>query len=76
MSAGGGGDRRAGGRAQIRDHRQPGADRKMSEPDCPPDERPPTPGALVRVLKIVNKKGLHARASAKFVQTVERFGPT
>ena len=30
-------------------------------------------GALVRVLEIVNKKGLHARASAKFVQTVERF---
>jgi phosphocarrier protein HPr len=29
--------------------------------------------ALVRVLEIVNKKGLHARASAKFVQTVERF---
>ena len=26
-----------------------------------------------RVLEIVNKKGLHARASAKFVQTVERF---
>jgi phosphocarrier protein len=25
------------------------------------------------VLQIVNKKGLHARASAKFVQTVERF---
>jgi phosphocarrier protein len=34
----------------------------------------PTPqGAVVRVLEIVNKKGLHARASAKFVQTVERF---
>jgi phosphocarrier protein len=32
---------------------------------------PHTP--VVRVLKIVNKKGLHARASAKFVQTVERF---
>jgi phosphocarrier protein len=32
-----------------------------------------TPGALVRVLKIVNQKGLHARASAKFVQTVEKF---
>jgi len=31
------------------------------------------PGAIVRVLKIVNQKGLHARASAKFVQTVERF---
>ncbi len=30
-------------------------------------------GALVRVLEITNKKGLHARASAKFVQTVERF---
>jgi phosphocarrier protein len=29
--------------------------------------------ALVRVLDIVNKKGLHARASAKFVQTAERF---
>ena len=28
---------------------------------------------IVRVLDIVNKKGLHARASAKFVQTVERF---
>ena len=31
------------------------------------------PDAVVRVLKIINKKGLHARASAKFVQTVERF---
>jgi phosphocarrier protein HPr len=31
------------------------------------------PGAIVRVLKISNQKGLHARASAKFVQTVERF---
>ena len=31
------------------------------------------PGALIRVLKIVNQKGLHARASAKFVQTVEKF---
>lgn len=28
---------------------------------------------LVRVLEIVNEKGLHARAAAKFVQTVERF---
>jgi phosphocarrier protein HPr len=33
----------------------------------------PPPGATVRVLKICNQKGLHARASAKFVQTVERF---
>jgi phosphocarrier protein len=30
-------------------------------------------GALVRDILISNKKGLHARASAKFVQTVERF---
>jgi phosphocarrier protein len=30
-------------------------------------------GAIVRELEIVNKKGLHARASAKFVQTVERY---
>jgi phosphocarrier protein HPr len=28
---------------------------------------------LVRVVEIVNKKGLHARASAKFVQTAEQF---
>ncbi len=30
-------------------------------------------GALVRVFVICNKRGLHARASAKFVQTVEKF---
>ncbi|WP_425339168.1 HPr family phosphocarrier protein [Azorhizobium doebereinerae] len=29
--------------------------------------------ALVRRLPIINKRGLHARASAKFVQTVESF---
>ncbi len=28
---------------------------------------------LVRDVEIVNKKGLHARASAKFVQTAEKF---
>jgi phosphocarrier protein len=28
---------------------------------------------IVRELQICNKKGLHARASAKFVQTVEQF---
>ena len=27
----------------------------------------------MRVLEICNKKGLHARASAKFVQTVEQY---
>jgi phosphocarrier protein HPr len=30
-------------------------------------------GAVVRVFVICNKRGLHARASAKFVQTVEKF---
>ncbi|MDO5705847.1 MAG: HPr family phosphocarrier protein [Paracoccus sp. (in: a-proteobacteria)] len=29
-----------------------------------------------RVLSIINEKGLHARASAKFVETVERFDAT
>jgi len=28
---------------------------------------------VIRMLEICNKKGLHARASAKFVQTVEKF---
>jgi phosphocarrier protein len=37
-----------------------------------PERREPS-DAIVRTLEIVNKKGLHARASAKFVQTVERF---
>jgi phosphocarrier protein len=48
----------------------------MSAPDpaidCPPD-RNPAAGAIMRVLPIVNIRGLHARASAKFVQTVEKF---
>jgi phosphocarrier protein len=39
--------------------------------DCAPFEVPP--GALARDIVIVNRKGLHARASAKFVQTVEAF---
>lgn len=30
-------------------------------------------GAVTRELPITNKRGLHARASAKFVQLVERF---
>ena len=34
---------------------------------------PTREGAIVRVLPVINNKGLHARASAKFVQTVERF---
>ncbi|HEX8418298.1 MAG TPA: HPr family phosphocarrier protein [Methylobacterium sp.] len=30
-------------------------------------------GGLLSVLPVINRRGLHARASAKFVQTVERF---
>jgi phosphocarrier protein len=38
------------------------------------DAGPSVPaGAISRELLIVNKRGLHARASAKFVQMVERF---
>ncbi|HEX2512744.1 MAG TPA: HPr family phosphocarrier protein [Xanthobacteraceae bacterium] len=37
------------------------------------DTPQPREGAIRQVLEIVNKKGLHARASAKFVQTVEKF---
>jgi phosphocarrier protein len=33
----------------------------------------PAADAVTRVVEIVNKKGLHARASAKFVQLAERF---
>ena len=33
----------------------------------------PPGGALERLVEIQNKKGLHARASAKFVQTAEQF---
>ena len=38
-----------------------------------PQQRPPPAGAIVRVLPIVNSKGLHARAAAQFVLTVEKF---
>jgi phosphocarrier protein HPr len=41
--------------------------------ECTADEQPSAAGAVTRELKICNRKGLHARASAKFVQTVEKF---
>jgi len=37
------------------------------------DQQPLPKGAVRRVFVICNKKGLHARASAKFVQIVEKF---
>ena len=48
----------------------------MSDDDTPPEAASgPSipPDALSRELPIINKRGLHARASAKFVQMVERF---
>jgi phosphocarrier protein HPr len=48
----------------------------MSDEDAAPaNEAGPSipPGAVSRELPIINKRGLHARASAKFVQMVERF---
>jgi phosphocarrier protein HPr len=48
----------------------------MSDDDASPanDAGPSVPpGAVSRELPIINKRGLHARASAKFVQMVERF---
>jgi phosphocarrier protein HPr len=41
--------------------------------ECGPDGGTFRDGAVVRKLTICNRKGLHARASAKFVQTVEKF---
>ena len=38
-----------------------------------PEAQPTAAEPVVRALVICNKKGLHARASAKFVQTVEKF---
>jgi phosphocarrier protein HPr len=43
----------------------------------PPDQAGPDPAStpiLSRVVRIPNKRGLHARAAAKFVTLAERFG--
>ena len=48
----------------------------MSDDGAPPGNEagPGVPaGAISREIPIINKRGLHARASAKFVQMVERF---
>lgn len=43
-------------------------------PDQDCNEAAPAPdGALVRKFPIINRKGLHARATAKFVQCAENF---
>ena len=47
----------------------------MSDEAAPDKELGPSvpAGAISRELLIINKRGLHARASAKFVQMVEKF---
>ena len=48
----------------------------MTDDDASPENIPGASvpaGAISKELLIVNKRGLHARASAKFVQTVEKF---
>lgn len=45
----------------------------MMNDDAPCPPVPVPEGALVRDAQIVNKKGLHARATAKFVQCAEKF---
>jgi phosphocarrier protein len=47
----------------------------MSDDAAPEKELGPSvpAGAISRELLIINKRGLHARASAKFVQMVEKF---
>jgi phosphocarrier protein HPr len=43
--------------------------------DVPADGNPLPDGSasVIREIEIINKKGLHARASAKFVQCAEQF---
>lgn len=62
--------------------RTPMTDTPIGDPagtQAPTPQDPPAsaqsiaPGTLIRVLPVINNKGLHARASAKFVQTVEGF---
>ena len=38
-----------------------------------PEQQSSSAGVIGRELPIINKRGLHARASAKFVQTAEKF---
>jgi phosphocarrier protein len=44
-----------------------------SDDDGKPDLLPTQTDVFVREVPITNKRGLHARASAKFVQMVEQF---
>jgi len=45
----------------------------MNDPAHVDGDLPQPSAAVVRDIEIINKKGLHARASAKFVQCAEQF---
>jgi phosphocarrier protein len=48
-------------------------DAASSGDNAGPHAPSPPSGAVVREIPIINKRGLHARASAKFVKMVEQF---
>jgi len=50
-----------------------GADQASSNGGAAAPDASSSSGAVSREIPIINKRGLHARASAKFVQMVERF---
>ncbi len=49
------------------------ADEPFQPPASDPTATPAAP-VLTRVVRITNKRGLHARAAARFVTMAERFG--
>ncbi len=51
-------------------------DAASSGEDSRADAPSPPSGAVIREIPIINKRGLHARASAKFVKMVEQFEAT
>lgn len=46
---------------------------QLSEPESNQGVSQSSVGAVTRELEIINRKGLHARATAKFVHCVEQF---
>jgi phosphocarrier protein HPr len=46
---------------------------QLSEPESTEGVSKSPEGAIARELEIINRKGLHARATAKFVHCVEQF---
>ncbi|MGO3929985.1 HPr family phosphocarrier protein [Rhodopseudomonas pseudopalustris] len=49
------------------------ADASQTAPGGQPDTASGASGKISREIPVINKRGLHARASAKFVQMAEKF---